>query len=107
VIRFVFVCSNISGTAEDICAKLTVKTRLVPRSDEFECQGQMSKVKLTRDKKNEKVRHFFGSNPRGRDPQGLCVRCMFGKTSLALVKFDFLIMSHPGFNFGGINLTKF
>jgi len=36
-----FVCaSNISGTAERICAKFTVNMCLVPRSDEFECQGQ-------------------------------------------------------------------
>jgi len=36
-----FVCVwNISGTAERICAKFTGKTCLVPRSDEFEGQGQ-------------------------------------------------------------------
>ena len=47
-----FVCeSNISGTAERICAKFTRKTCLVPRSDEFECQGQRSNTKVTRDKK--------------------------------------------------------
>jgi len=33
-----------------MCAKFTGKTCLVPRSDEFECQGQSSKVKVTRDK---------------------------------------------------------
>ena len=46
-----FVCtSNISGTDERICAKFTGKTCLVPRSDEFECQTQSLKVKVTRDK---------------------------------------------------------
>jgi len=39
----VFVCvQNISGTAEQICAKFTGKTRLVPPSDEFECQRSRS-----------------------------------------------------------------
>ena len=33
-----------TGTAERICAKFTQKTCLVLRSDEFECQGQRSKV---------------------------------------------------------------
>jgi len=46
-----FACeSNISRTAKRICAKFTGKTCLVPRSEEFECQGQGSKVKVTRDK---------------------------------------------------------
>jgi len=46
-----FVCvRNISGTAERICVKFTPKTCLVTRSDEFESQGQWSKVKVTRDK---------------------------------------------------------
>ena len=46
---FLSVCAwNISGTAERICAKFTRKTCLVPRSDQFECQGQRSKVKVTR-----------------------------------------------------------
>jgi len=36
--------------AERIHAKFTGTTCLVPRSDEFECQGQKSKVKVTRDK---------------------------------------------------------
>jgi len=40
-----------SGTTERICAKFTGKTSLVRRSDEFECQGQRSKVNVTRDKK--------------------------------------------------------
>jgi len=39
-----FVCVwNISGTAEGICAKFTRKACLVPRSDEFEGKGQMSR----------------------------------------------------------------
>jgi len=46
---FHFVCeSNISGTAERICAKFTGKTCLVPRSDEFECQGQRSRWPRTK-----------------------------------------------------------
>jgi len=40
-----------AGTAERICAKFTRKTCFVLRSDELECQGQKSKVKVTRDKK--------------------------------------------------------
>jgi len=47
---FVCAASDISGTAEQIWAKFTWETCLVPRSDEFECQGQGSKVKVTRDK---------------------------------------------------------
>jgi len=48
---FLFACeSNISGTAEQICAKFTGKTCLVPGTEEFECQSQRSKVKVTRDK---------------------------------------------------------
>jgi len=39
-----------AGTAKRICAKFTRKTCLVLSSDEFECQGQTSKVKVTRDK---------------------------------------------------------
>jgi len=41
---------QMAGTAERICAKFTRKTCLVLRSEEFECQGQRSKVKVTRDK---------------------------------------------------------
>jgi len=40
VISFFVSHSNISGTAERICAKFTGKTCLVHRSEEFECQGQ-------------------------------------------------------------------
>jgi len=39
-----------AGTAERICAKFTLKTCLVLRSGEFECQGKRSKVNVTRDK---------------------------------------------------------
>jgi len=41
---------NISGTAARICAKFTRKTCLVACSEEFEDQGQISKIKVTRDK---------------------------------------------------------
>jgi len=44
----------------------------IPRLVEFECQGQISKVKVTRDKKQ----HFSALS-------AACVRFMFGKTSLA------------------------
>jgi len=44
-----FVCVwNIPGTAEQICVKFTWKTRLVPRLDEFEGQGQRSKSPVTK-----------------------------------------------------------
>jgi len=39
-----------TGTAERICAIFARKTCLVLRFDEFECQGQRSKDKVTRDK---------------------------------------------------------
>jgi len=55
--------SNISGTAERICAKFTEKMYLVPRSDDSECQGQRSKVKVTRDKKRA-VRSHHPRQPR-------------------------------------------
>jgi len=37
------------GTAERICAKFTWKTCLIPRADEFQCQGR-SMFKVTRDR---------------------------------------------------------
>jgi len=53
----------IAETAKRICAKFTWKTCLVLHSDEFECQGQKSKVKVTRDIKCiEQSQH-----PRGID----------------------------------------
>jgi len=39
-----------TGTAERICAKFTRMTCLILRSDKLECQGQKSKVKVTREK---------------------------------------------------------
>ena len=65
---------KISGTAEAerICAKFTRKMCLVPRSDEFEGQGQRSKVKVTRDKNG-----IFAAL------SAACVWSAFGKTSLA------------------------
>ena len=57
---------------ERICAKFTKKTCLVPRSGEFEGQGQRSKVKVTRDKNG-----IFSAI------SAACVQFMFGKTSLA------------------------
>ena len=44
------VRQRMAGTAEPIGAKFTRKTCLVLRSDEFEYQGQRSKVKVTMDK---------------------------------------------------------
>jgi len=46
-----FFVWNISGTAERICAKFTRKVCFVPRLEEFEGQGQRSKVMVNRDKK--------------------------------------------------------
>ena len=66
------VCaSNISGTAERICAKFTRKTCLVPRSYDFKVtvKGQMSRSPGTK-------RHFSALS-------AACVRFVFGKTSLA------------------------
>jgi len=60
------------GTAERICAKFTRKTCLVPRSDEFEglkIKGQRSRSPGTRT--------TFSAL------SAACVRCVFGKTSLA------------------------
>jgi len=48
VISFFTCYSNISGKAERICAKFTGKTCLVPRSDEFEFQGQRSRSPATK-----------------------------------------------------------
>jgi len=54
---------RISGTAEPICAKFTGKTCLVPRSDEFEGQGQRSRSPGTKT--------FF--RPFRRPACGLCL----------------------------------
>jgi len=75
-----FVCVwNISGTAEQICAKFTRKACLVPRSDEFEGQCQRSKVKVTRDKR----RHILAL-------LAACMRFVFGKTSWPVVFNEFV-----------------
>ena len=50
-----------AGTAERICAKFTRKTCLVIRSDEFECQGQRLKVKVTT---GQKTRCALTTPPR-------------------------------------------
>jgi len=42
---------RMTGTAEWVCAKFTWKTCLVLCSYEFACQGQRSKVRVTRNKK--------------------------------------------------------
>jgi len=52
---------RIAGTAERICTKFTLKTCLILRSDEFEYQGQKSKV--TRDKE----RAVHSQHPRSMD----------------------------------------
>ena len=104
----VFVChSNISGTAERICTKFTGNTCLVPRSDEFECQGQRSRSPGTKNalyppitpgndgmeraqqmtSRSGRRHHSVTADGWFRCP---CVRCMFGKTSLALV-FSFFV----------------
>jgi len=75
-----FVCVwNISGTAKQICATFTGKTHFVHRSDEFECQRERLKVKVTRDKN----RHFSALS-------AACVRLVFGKTSLASSLYFYL-----------------
>ena len=62
-----FVCVwNTPGTAERICAIFTRKTCLVPRSEDFESQGQRSKVKVPRDKNG-----IF--RPLRRPACGLCL----------------------------------
>jgi len=54
----IFVCAwSVSRTAKQSCTKFTGKTCLVLRSDEFECQGQRPKVKVTR---QEQKTAFFG-----------------------------------------------
>jgi len=88
---------------------------LVPRSDEFECQGQRSKVKVTRDKKKLSTPVTSGSVQMvctrykqhasaadGTIPSlpgvisGACVRFMFGKTSLAPVFIYLFLKSDKG-----------
>ena len=73
---FVYIW-NISGTAEQICAKFTRKTCLVRRSDEFEGQGQRSRPP--------------GQKPAFMSLSAPCMRFVFGETSLAS---GILIFSH-------------
>jgi len=54
---------RMARTAERICAKFTWKTRLVLRSEELECEGQKSKVTVTRDRK----RTVHSEHPRRVD----------------------------------------
>jgi len=54
---------RMAGTTERICTKFTRETRLGLRSDELQCHGQRSKVKVTRDKK----RAVHSQHPRGVD----------------------------------------
>jgi len=82
-----YFCLCISGTAERICAKFTAKTCLVPHLEEFECQGQRSKVKVTRTKTRcavpsppaatewSRLLHAAGCNElsTGRPACGLCL----------------------------------
>jgi len=95
--------------AERICVKFTGKTCFVPHSEEFECQGERSKVKVTRDKNalstlitprqhangmcccKQHAAAADGTIPSlPGDNFGACVQFMFGKTSLALVHSKFL-----------------
>jgi len=96
---FHFVChSNISGTAEQICAKFTGKTCLVRRSKEFECQGHghqgqkmrcalrstPAATKWNALAENDVIQQRTAPFRRCREGviSPACVRSMFGKTSL-------------------------
>ena len=70
--------SNISGTAERICAKFTWKTCSIPRSDEFEGQCQRSRSQGTK-------WHFSVL-------LAACMRFMFGETPLASIVIVFVIV---------------
>jgi len=78
------------GTTEWICTKFTVKTCLVPCSDEFEGQGQKLKGQGSSGTKTA----FFGPFSGLR---AVCV--LFGKTSLAVEAENFEI----GPELGGIS----
>jgi len=98
-----FVChSNISGTAQRICAKFTGETCLVPRSDilKFKVKGQGHQGQKhavhtdhTRQRRNRTRSLQMTSRSSGRHHSvaagevisAACVLSMFGKTSLALV----------------------
>ena len=115
IVFFHFVCEvNISGTAKRIYAKFTGKTCLVSRSDKFECQGQRSKVKVSRDKNalcapitpattewnalavNKVTHQQIGPFHPFRDGviSAACMLSMFGKTSLAPVMKLFQTCRH-------------
>jgi len=117
VISFLFVChSNISGTAERICAKFTGKTCLVPRWDEFEGQGQRSRSPGTKRARHSRQPPAATKwNALAADDvtqqrtapfrrcrgviSAACVQCVFRKTSLALVfSFSFVGSKSPKSN---------
>jgi len=99
-----FVCeSNISETAERICAKFT-GTCLVRRSEEFECQGHHGQKRAVHFHHPLAAYEWYAlaanitqqqTAPFRRCREGVisaaCVRFMFGKTSLALVVSVFSI----------------
>jgi len=62
---------------------VTLATCLVHRSDEFECQGQKSKVKVTRDKK----RAVHSQRPHGMDEME-CFRCRWLSCKQQTWQFD-------------------
>jgi len=83
----IFVCaSNISGTAEWICAKFIRMTCLVPRSGEFERQDERSEVKVIRDKNGKTAE----SSPLTMHCNACAVRCKPRATG------DGTIVSQPG-----------
>jgi len=70
-----FVCSHDNfRTIRHRMMKLGDYVNCTKLSSKFECQGQRSKVDITGDKKNEKVRHFFSSFPLRRCPQPVLLR---------------------------------
>ena len=76
-----FVCaSNISRTAGQICTKFTWKMRLVPRSDEFERQGQRSRSPGTKNEKQLSHTATDDTNISGTSEQ-ICAKYT-GKTCL-------------------------
>jgi len=70
-VRFCFWCClwlacvwNIPGIAKRICAKFATKTCLAPRSEEFEGQGQRSKVKGHQEQKRDISADISGTAER-------------------------------------------
>jgi len=93
---------------ERVCAKFTGKTYLVPRSDQFECQGQRSRSPGTKNalctaiappQRRNGARWLQITSRTSRRHHSIasgvisaaCVRALFGKTSLALVSLLILI----------------